>query len=52
MATETDGPDLGWQAQSLRLTMFLSAPLDPSVAATLWKSAMGVDPELDAEQAP
>jgi hypothetical protein len=47
MAIETDGPNMGWQAQALRLTTFLSAPLDLSVAATLWKTAMGVDPEID-----
>jgi hypothetical protein len=47
MAIVTDAQDVGWRAQSLRLTMFLSAPLDLTVAATLWKAAMGVDPEID-----
>ena len=41
MASETDVLDTGWQAQALRLTLFLSAPLELGVAATLWQTAGG-----------
>jgi hypothetical protein len=47
MTTERDRLDIGWQAQLLRLTMFLAAPLDPSVTETLWKTATGADPEIE-----
>ena len=47
MTIEREGSDIDWQAQSLRLTVFLSAPLDLGVTATLWKSATGDDPEID-----
>ena len=47
MANETDQTEAGWQVQSLRLTTFLLAPLDPNVAATLWKTAVGIEPEFD-----
>jgi hypothetical protein len=47
MASETDVFDTGWQAQALRLTLFLSAPLEFGVAATLWQTAVGGDPEID-----
>jgi hypothetical protein len=47
MASETDVLDTGWQAQALRLTLFLSAPLELGVAATFWQTAVGADPEID-----
>lgn len=39
--------DTGWQAQVLRLTAFLTSPLDPSVAQEMWKETVGTDPETD-----
>jgi hypothetical protein len=47
MAGPSNQTDIGWQAQVLRLTAFLSAPLDPGVADTLWMSTTSALPEVD-----
>jgi hypothetical protein len=47
MAIDSDQIGTGWQAQVLRLTTFLSTPLDPNVAATLWTLATSTIPEAD-----
>jgi hypothetical protein len=47
MASDSDQNGTGWQAQVLRLTTFLSTPLDPDVAATLWTRAINAKPEID-----
>ena len=47
MASETGPAETGWKAQLLRLTVFLAVPLNADVAATLWKTATGEEPEVD-----